>query len=188
MGDILAEGVLVLFNVLSSVAEVEAHAIVPVVSIERSKFMPCVIILGFVFLLKSIQIFCLQLFACFALFLLNLIVQSFEFKLLVHGVVYSSGNDFNADWFFRINLHCSMEIGLTKARADIKESRTFALKAIVFNVKRQLFKFHLAFCVGTKNVFIDVLIDCQKCGKGTARYFTISKRRFIFILPGLTRF
>ena len=97
MGDILAEGVLVLFNVLRSVAEVEAHAIVPVVSVERSKFMPCVIILGFVFLLKSIQIFRLQLFVCFALFLLNLIVQSFEFKLLVHGVVYSSGNDFNAD-------------------------------------------------------------------------------------------
>ena len=81
-----------------------------------------------------------------------------------------------------------MEIGLTKARADIKESGTFAFKAIVFNVKRQLFKFHLAFCVGTTNVFINVLIDCQKCGKGTARYFTISKRRFIFILPFLTQF
>lgn len=81
-----------------------------------------------------------------------------------------------------------MEIGLSEARADIKESGLFALQSIVFNGERQLWKFHLALFVGATNVFIDVLIDCQKCGKWTARYFTISKRRFAFILPGLTRF
>ena len=81
-----------------------------------------------------------------------------------------------------------MEIGLSKARADIKESRLLTLQAIVFDGKRQLRKFYLALFVGPTNVFINILSDRQKCGKGTARYFTISKRRFAFILPGFTRF
>lgn len=126
MRDVLAIGVLVLLNVLSSVAEVEAHAIVPVVSVKGRQFIFPVIILGFLFVLKSSQIFHLQPITCFVLFLFLLKVQSLELKLLVHGVVYSSGNDFNADRFFWITLHCSMKIGLSKARADIEKSRTFA--------------------------------------------------------------
>lgn len=96
--DILAEGVHVFLNVLSGVTEVEADTIVPIMSVKRCEIMLCsVIILRFVFFLESSQIFHLKTIACFALFLFLLKVHSLEFKLLIHRVVYSSGNDFYTD-------------------------------------------------------------------------------------------
>lgn len=127
VGDVLAKRVLVLVDILSSVTEVEADAIVPVVPVKGCQFIFSIVILDFLFLLKSTQIFHLQPATGFVLFLFLLEVQPLEFKLLVQGIVYSSRNDFYANGFFWIHLHRRMKIGLAKARADVQESRSFAL-------------------------------------------------------------
>ena len=98
-------------------------------------------------------------------------IMTFEIEFLINAKWYSCWNNFDTNWFFRVNLHRSMKIRFAKSRPDIKKSWFFTNQTVLIQFKRKLFVVNSFFFTRWLNISINILANCQKCGKCTLYLF-----------------